>query len=79
VDARLGKVARDAIAYHGNLRRTQREASGLQARWDRIALIDYVHHLVGAWIDDADLLADDEIAVVAIVGKDGDDLARHRV
>ena len=41
-------------------------------------MIDDVHDFVRARVDDADLVVNDEIAVVAVVGEEADDLDRNR-
>jgi hypothetical protein len=43
-----------------------------------IALVYDVYDLVRAWIDDANLIVDDEVAVVAVVREEFDNFAGHR-
>src|SRR5215467_280779 len=73
----LWEVARNAIADQRDLPGTQAQPSHLSPWSSPVAFVDHVDHLVGPRIDDADLIADDEVAVAAVVGEERDHLSRH--
>src|SRR5262249_23210951 len=73
----LWEVARNAVADQRDLPRTQPQSSHLSPWSSPIAFVDHIDHLVGAWIDDADVVVHDEVAVGAIVGEERDHLPRH--
>src|SRR5262252_18278 len=73
----LWEIARNAIADQRDLPGTQAQPSHLLAWSSPVAFVDHVDHLVGPRIDDADLIADDEIAVGSVVGEERDHLSRH--
>jgi hypothetical protein len=73
----LGKIARDAVAYQCDLSRAQVQTGNRSSGSSPVTLIDHVDDLVRRRVDDANLVANDEIAVIPVVREEADHVARH--